>query len=414
MTTVYRGTTYGVPTSLGGTIPGDAATGHLMRDVRGFVANLAPQNTPILDAIMKNSKGVKAGTQAKLEWGSGANLPHNAAVGAGAYTSGATTLNVATGQGARFQQWHKLAIYDLDANGQPDLSTKMVAVVNGEPNADALPIAPAQGGTSNRSFAAGARVEIIGVALPEGGDFTVAPEVYGDWYNNYYQLYEKSAIVTFEGDVTPNYEFQERELARQIRDKTMRLKLEQEKDLIQGGKQAGDLTTSPKTPSMLGGIDGFVPSANTVNLAGFRVTPYDIETEGAALWDSVGDAAAKKLLMSMRTARMFDGEMNKYREATMDSTSVNLQFKGFQTRVGTYDIVPTRWVPEGVIYGVNFDNLYLIPYAGMDWQEKEHATDGAYKQRSIFGKFTLKVESPETIFKLYGFDTNINNYSRVF
>jgi hypothetical protein len=75
-------------------------------------------------------------------------------------------------------------------------------------------------------------------------------------------------------------------------------------------------------------------------------------------------------------------------------------------------VVPTRWVPEGIILGVNVDHLSIHPYEGMDWTEKEHSTDGAYLWRSIYGKFTLKVLAPETMFKLWNFDTDLANYGR--
>lgn len=414
MATIARQTQTSVPVSLGGSIPGDAATGHVLRDVRDFVENLAPQSTPILTRVMSRGRSTsrgRRGDQYKLEWGSGANLPHTAEVGSN-YSSGATTLAVESGQGARFQKYMRIAIYDLDVNGLPDISTKMEAWLSAEPSTDNLTIVPAQGGTSNRDFAAGARVEIIGTAVPEGQDFTVSATAYGDFYHNFYELFAKSAIVTMEADVTANAEFGKGEMRRRQAENTQRIKLELEKALVQGGRQAGTLATP--TPSFMGGIDFFVPSANTTNLAGAQIGPYDIETLGATLWESVGDAGAKSLLMNMRTARFFDGLINKYRQASMGDTSVNLQLSQFTTRVGTYNIEVTRWVPDGVVYGVNFDNLSLVAYEGMEWQEKEHATDGAYMQRSIFGKYTLMVESPETMFKLHNFNTDINAYGRTF
>ncbi len=411
MASVARQTQTSVPVSLGGSIPGDAATGHVIRDVRGFVENLAPQSTPILTRIMGNGRRTKSGDQHKIEWGSSANLPHTATVGS-TYTSAATSLVVGSGEGARFQKYHLLAIYALDANGLPDISTKMEAWVSAEPSTDTLTIVPAQGSTSNRGFAVGDRVEIIGTAVPEGQDFTVSATVYGDLLFNYYQLHAKSAIVTMEANVTPNHEYGKGEMARRQKENTQRIKLELEKAIIQGGRQAGTLATP--TPSLMGGIDFFIPSGVTTNLLGAQIGPYDIETLGASLWESVGDAGAKSLLMNMRTARFFDGLVNKYRQADMGTTSVNLQLSEFTTRVGTYKIEVTRWVPDGVVYGVNFDNLSLVAYEGMEWQEKEHSTDGAYMQRSIFGKYTLQVESPETFFKIYGFNTDINAYGRSF
>jgi hypothetical protein len=411
MATIQRGTQTSVPVSLGGTIPGDASTGHLLRDLRRFVENLAPQSTPILTRIQKNrGAGSRTGNQYKIEWGSSANLPHTSNV-AEAMDASETDVSVTAGHGARFQVWDKIAMYDLDVNGLPDVSTKEEMLVTAIAT-DTLTVVRGRGTTTGKTFSSGAHIEILGPALPEGQDFTVAPVVYGDFYSNYYQLWQKSAIVTFEADKTPNAEKGAGEMARQIRDKTMRLKLELEKTLLQGTKNAGNLATP--VPTEMGGIPSFIPSANTTDAADNPISPYDIETAGAALWDSVGDAGAKTLYMSMRTARYFDGLMNKYRQADMGTTSVNLQFNTFDTRVGQYRVEPTRWVPEGVIYGVNEDNLSLVFYEGMNWQEKEHATDGAYRQRSVFGKCTLMVESPETMFAITNFSTNLGDYNRIF
>jgi len=104
----------------------------------------------------------------------------------------------------------------------------------------------------------------------------------------------------------------------------------------------------------------------------------------------------------------------KYRtEGDLMAEKINTVFRRFETRFGVFEIVPTRWVPEGIILGINVDNLSLHPYQGMDWTEKEHTTDGAYIWRSIYARYTLKCLAPETMFKLYGFDTDLDNYGRV-
>jgi hypothetical protein len=393
--------------ALSGPIPGDAATGHLQREVIDFVENLAPQDTPILSKIDKG----KAYNKPKIEWGSGANLQHTAVL-EGAYTSGDTVVNVESGQGIRFQRYHLLALYDLDDNDQPDFTTKMIFWVTSI-SGDALTGVPAQAGTSNRSFSDGAKIEIMGTAVPEGFDFTKSATVFGDFYSNYFQLYQKGHNLTEEANVTPNWEFQSsNHIARLMKDASKRAKLEMEKEIIQGGPQEGTNASGAERPSTMAGFPYYIPSANKTNCNGEKISPYDIETLGAQLWDSVGDSAAKTLVMSLRTARYFDGMLNSRREGTMDSTSIELQFKSFGTRIGDYNIMHTRWVPEGVIFGVNFDNLSLHPYQGMDWTEKEHMTDGAYLWRSVYAKYTLVVRAPETMFQLYNFDTDLGNYGR--
>lgn len=405
MATIYRGTATSQPVSLGGNIPGDAATGHLLRDIAAWADNLAPQATPILSDIPKGQPR----SQAKLEWGSTEDLPRTSNT-AEDMTNVETDLDVTTGHGSRFKKWHKIAVYELDANGLPDWGAREEMVVSAEPSTDTLTVIRGRGTTTARTFTSGAHVAIIGTALPEGQDFTIGPIVYGTFYSNYYQLFEDMAHVTEEGNVTANAEYSEREMARQIRFKTMRLKQEIERTLFQGTKNAGNISTP--APSEMGGFVGFIPSANTTDANDQPITPYDIETAGAALWDSVGENAAKRLFMSMRTARYFDGILNKYRQIDGGTTRMDLRFTEFETRVGAFRVEVTRWIPEGVVVGADLSRMQLIPYEGMDWKEKEVETAGPYRKRAVYGKFTLKVESPETMFMIKNFDTNLANYGR--
>jgi hypothetical protein len=392
---------------LSGPIPGDAATGHLQRSVVDWVENLAPQDTPILNKIKKG----KALNQAKIEWGSGANLAHTASI-EGAIVAADTTINVEAGQGTRFQVNQVIAIYDLDANGQPDFTTKDLAWVTGI-STDALTVVRSIGGSTAADHADGSKIEIMGTAVPEGADFTRSGTVFGDFYSNYFQLIQKGHNITEEANVTPNWEFDStNHIARLMRDAAQRAKLELEKLLVAGGPQEGTNASGAVRPSTMAGFPYYIPSANKHNATGLKISPLDIEDMGAALWESVGDAGAKTLVMSMRTARYFDGMLMGFKQTDMNNKTLSRQFNRFESRVGDYEIVHTRWVPEGVIFGVNWSNMSLHPYQGMDWTEKEHSTDGAYLWRSIYGKFTLVVRSPETMFQIYGFDTDLTNYDR--
>ena len=395
------------PASLSGAIPGDRATGHIQRRVVDWVENLAPQDTPILGKVKRG----KEYDQQKIEWGSGANLAHQATL-EGAINGSVTSLAVESGQGARFQKYQLLAAYELDANSQPDFTTKelmWVTAISG----DTLTVVRAVGGTTGLSFSDGARIEILPTAIPEGFDFTKSPTVFGDFYSNYFQTVEVGHNITEEANVTPNFEFDSsNHIARLMRDAGRRAKLLLEKDLVQGGPQEGTNASGAERPSLLAGFPYYIPSANKVNLNGATVSPWDIEEIAAQLWDSVGESGARTLVMSMRTARYFDGMLMGYKQSMMDNTSIDMQFKNFSTRMGGYEIMHTRWVPEGVIFGVYWDNMSLHAYKGMDWTEKEHSTDGAYMWRSIYGRFTLVVRSPETMFQLYNFDTALANYGR--
>jgi hypothetical protein len=374
MTTINNPSTRtSFPSSLSGPIPGDAATGHVMRSIVGYVEPLAPTDTPVLKMIKKG----KSYNQPKIEWITGADVAHS------------TTLG--------------------------DFATRELMWVT-DINTDTLTVVRAQGGTSAGTFSSGATVEILATAVPEGEDFVISPDSFGTFYSNYFQTVQRGGRITEEANVTPDWEFQNgNHIARIMKRHAMRAKRDLEKSLIQGGAQQGtNASGASQRPSMMSGINDFIVSAGDVtNLNGRPITPFDIEQSGKNLWDSVGDAGAKKMLMNMNTARMFDGILQKYKEGSLGDTSVNLTFTKFETRFGQFEIVPTRWVPPGIVLGVNTDELSIHPYEGMDWTEKEHSTDGAYIWRSIYAKYTLKCLAPETFFKLYNFSTDLDDYGRV-
>jgi hypothetical protein len=399
------------PVSLSGDIPGDAATGHVKRAVVDIVENLAPYDTPVLKMIKKG----KSYNIPKIEWITGADVEHTSAA-AEAIAVGETAIDVTTGHGVRFQVNQTIAVYEDDEAGNPDFATRELMWVTAV-NTDTLTVVRAQGGTTDSEFATGAYIELLASALPEGEDFVLSNNAYGDFYYNFFQTIQKGKRITEEGNVTPNWEFDSgNHIARLMKNAGMEAKRELEKSLIQGGKQQGtNAAGSSQRPSMMGGINDFiVEGGHVTNLNNNTLNIMDIENEGKALWDSVGDEGAKKMLMSMNTARMLDGTFMRYRtDGDLKADSLNTVFRTFETRFGNFEIVPTRWVPEGIILGVNIDQLSIHPFEGMDWTEKEHSTDGAYLWRSIYARYTLKCLAPETMWKLYNFDTDISNYGRV-
>jgi hypothetical protein len=393
-------------------VPGDAATGHVKREIVDWMENLYPQDFPIYTMI-KSGKTLR---QNKVEWGSGAELHHSASLLTSIAASAAVvTVVLNSGEGDRFQVGNAIAMYERDANGVPQESTKEIMLITAI-STDTLTVVREQGGTTAVAFTGGttdtgAYVHNLGTALVEGADFTVSPHVFGDFYYNYFQTFQRGHKISKEANQQDNWEFDDNNhIARLMTDAALRAKRQVNDALVRGGRQAG----TQSVPSMLGGFPSFVPSENRTNLNGNKLSLYDIEAEGAALWETVGGKAAKKLFMSMRTARYFDAAMNKYREATMKDTSASLKMTSFDTRFGEFDVEAVRGWPEGLVVGANVNNMSRHPLQGMDWQELEHPVHGAYIHRSVYGRFTLVVRAPETMFSIYGFDSNFTNYGRVF
>jgi hypothetical protein len=96
----------------------------------------------------------------------------------------------------------------------------------------------------------------------------------------------------------------------------------------------------------------------------------------------------------------------------MDTTRATLMWDSIKLRSGTYQIGVSRWVPDGVIYGVNLNKMSYHPFEGLDWHTTKHTTDGDYDWISISGDFTFVLEEEHSMFKLFNFDSNLDNYPR--
>lgn len=399
-------------TSQSGPLPGGYGIGgHQTRKVVGYVEDLAPYEFPLQTAIGKGEQY----DQPTIEWLTGADVGHQSAT-AEAVDNSETDIDVTSGHGVKFQVNQTIAVYEKDAVGQPIFSTRELMWVTAV-NTDTLTVIREVGGTTAGTFSSGALIEILASAVPEGEDFVTTANAYGTWYKNYFQLIQKGKKISEEGNVTPDMEFKNTpQIARLMKKAALEAKRELEKSIIQGGAQLGtNAAGGSKRPSMMSGINDFIVAGGHVtNLNGNVLSMDDIENEGATLWESISDdEIAKKLLMNMRTVRMLDGTFDRYRtDGGLNDKKISRVFESFETRFGVFEIVPTRFVPPGVIYGVNTDMLSLHAYKGMDWTEKEHSTDGAYLWRSIYGKFTLKCLAPEAMFKIHGFDNDLTNYGR--
>jgi hypothetical protein len=373
--------------------------------VASWAMRLEPYETPLLSTI-----GIgKAINQDVFYFGRSYQLPHSAAV-SGALTNSATTINVVSGQGLRFQVYDVVSIKDyVSGSTRTDESTKEIVWVTAI-STDALTVTRAQGSTTGVTHLDGALLQIIGTALPQNTDHVLSPQRRGDQQYNVFQRFSGMAQADDAARHQPTYENETDILLADLAEETKMKKLELEMAIIQGGRQRGQ-PGSTTTPSMMGGLDTFITS-NVTNAGGAALSVYAIEAEIRDLWKAVGENKATKFLMNADTATIFDALLNPYRRATMDTNSANLTWDKIKFRFGVFDIAVSRWIPDGVIYGVDTKNMKVHPFEGMNWHTKDIETGGDYSKKSISGDFSLRLEREHTMFKFWNFDTNLDNYPR--
>lgn len=388
----------------GGTIPGDANTGHLKRDISAFVEAMEPTETPIYSTAL--SKGRKRTVeQVKVESGIKHRRIFKTALSAN-HNNSTTTLTVGTTDIKLLQKHMVLRIVDA-TNGDeivwctadPDLGAGTIAILR------------AQGGTSAAAHDSGCVVQMVGTANPlNGPDFVTSPVVYGEFINNYVQRFTAGIKLDRLARRTPDLERTGDKLVQFIQEETQNQKDLVERALIYGKPQEGSLSSA--TPPLMGGIGHFL-TTNTTNLAGAPLSAFDIEEITSSIWSAYGENVPKTLIMNLKTKRILNRLLNPYREITGSDTSLDLRFQKVTLETGTFEFMVSRYLPDGEIWGINWDNFEWCTYRDGNWSVEDVPETGFYNQKAISGTFSLLFRSEQASFRIYGFNTDLNAYPSV-
>ncbi len=387
--------------------PGDAATGHGMRNFVKWVDALAEQKTPFLSSLDK----LAAVDGRKLEWGVKARLPHKVTLGA-AMNNSQTTMTLATGHGARVQQGQMIWI-PVDVTG----NAEEFIWVDSAPSADSLPLV-------TRGFAGSTAVahdnstilDLLAPAMPENSDHPLSPVVFGDLFYNYVQRVPQKIQVDKRADVTPNLEMPNANIFEsRLQDKAEMAKKWLEKTFLLGQRSAEVYDPSAKKPSTTAGLRQFSKlSGNTYNLSNQLLNFYDIEEVFFDLWQNVDDEAGHDVAMNLKTKRLLSTTINARRIADMDTTELDLRITKVRFDTGVVNIHVFNDMPDGEMYIYNPEYLGYAPVKGLDWhvarQKAGVETDGDYDEGSVSGDFGFYAFAPSTMAYVHGFVTDSARY----
>ena len=404
-TTVVRadGNTYSTGTT-GGVIPGDAATGHVIRYVDGFVNALEPDETPFLTLFGVGNEI----DQRKVEWGQSYQLPHVVTLNT-TMNNSQTSLVVTSGQGSYLQQYMGLRIID-PTNGDE------IVWINSAPTAwgtaDTPDVIRAQGGTSAVAHTAPLTIQVIGIAEPQNVDHAQGSYLYGDWQYNYFQRLGLYLEFDKAARYQPNWEKKGDLLKTEITEKGKDLKILLEKALIYGRRQAGTPDPSGKRPEMLGGITQFL-TTNVYNQSAAALTIAALETATADVWSKVGAKMPTTLWMNMNTKRILDRLIEPIRFTNMGAkdTSIDLRLTSVRLETGEFSFGVNRYMPDGEIWGIDSSMGKVHPGKNLAWHLKELPTSGDYDKLAVSGDYTFVLKAERKQFRIYGFDTTLANYS---
>jgi hypothetical protein len=403
----------------GGMIPGGVDYGqHGIRvPVGKFMDELEPTATPILTAIGRGGTV----NQLKYEWGLERQQPHKVTLNAN-ITNNATTLDLGTTDIKKVQKYMVFRFIDptngdelVWSNADPNLSAGTIGIVR------------AQGGTGSVAGTTGyahtttttASLEIVGLAEPVTGvDHAISPYTYGDMFWNTIQRYGGGPKMDDVARWTPNQEASGDQLLRLIRKEAVRQKILMEKNLIHGGRQTGNVS-GPQPPTF-GGIRYFLGTADSnanVRTVSGLLSVYDFDEVISTVWGKYTSNVARRVLCNMKTRRILGRLLMPFKEGRLTDTSINLTFDKFTLESGEVTFFdPHPWMPDGEIWGLDFDGMELVTYAGEgngDWHVDVNASSGSYEWRTLTGVFGFRFEGEPRCWRITGFDTDLANYATV-
>lgn len=404
-TTVVRANanTYSTGTT-GGVIPGDAATGHVIRYIDGFIDALEPTLTPFLTLFGVGEEI----DQRKVEWGQSYQLPHVVGLNT-TMNNSQTSMIVNSGEGSYLQQYMVLRIIDA-TNGDE------IVWISVDPGswggADTPTIVRAQGGTSAVSHTAPLTVQVIGTAEPQNVDHAQGSYLYGDWQYNYFQRFGTKLQFDRAARYQPNWEKKGDQLTTRMTEKGQDLKIQLEKALIYGRRQAGTPDPSAKRPELMGGITQFL-TTNVYNQSGAALTAAAIETATADVYNKVDYNMPTTLWGNMKTKLIIDRIIEPIRFTNMGpkDNEIDLTLQGIRLETGMFTFKINRYMPDGELWGIDASMGKVHPGKNLAWHTEKLPSSGDYDIMSVSGDYTFVLKAERKQFRIYGFDTTLSNYS---
>jgi hypothetical protein len=382
-----------------------------IRYVDDVIVNVAPQDIPMQKLIGLN--GFTA-TNPKIEWEEDGYLPTSATLQAAVTTTGTTSISVATGTGAYFQQGNVLRF-----NDGTNTEYMWVQAVSG----DTLTVTRAyDGGTAFTWTVSGpvTTIEIIGIAAIENADSPSKGTTVIDFPFNYMQLFDTAFQVSMTRNNTSLYG-EGSDYDYQMTKTLKELQIKLEKAIFYGQRVAGSGNTKPYGT---GGLNYFI-TTNVTAAGGGYLTEKLLLDSLQLIFNSVGKANMGNMVI---VSNMFQKRrINEfYRNVGAGATSAATPFSNqgartsfnasdstagvvletLETDVGRVKMLMHYFCPKDTVYILNLDNIKLGPYKGMRFHTADLPAAGPYKKGRVTGQYGLMVKAQLTHALISGLATS--------
>lgn len=238
--------------------------------------------SPVLLAALMNDTGIlgilPVGTPARDTthyWNEIALGPGTMTVDGTGYNSAATTVNLASGQGAASGVRVGAIVKNLAGGDVTPELAQVTAVAT-----DALTVTRGYGGTTavTATFAANAVVTIISQPLQEGSDIQADVTQVPSVNQNYTQIFERSITITRNQMKRPMAAIADF-LVQSIHDRTMELKRELELSVIHGFKAGSNPAGNASTYRTMAGLLQLITQTTSLG-ATFQYTHFNSMVKG--------------------------------------------------------------------------------------------------------------------------------------
>lgn len=239
------------------------------------------------------------------------------------------------------------------------------------------------------THASGSLVEVIfrgtnyNAAFPEGITWR------GDIITNYIERFDSGEITydIFAAKSAPTYESNNQKL-EDIAKWRKRLLYYREQAFINGRKQAGNYTATPKVPYLLGGAIWWAEqkAANLfpVGAVGAPVplSIFDFSDALEVKWIDHMDGPGLDMWCGPKTRAAMDSMLLPFKEGRLSDTTITNRLTGVNTSFGDIKIQHAHGWPEGTILLCAKDTYAWNNAEGMDWQKFERGPEelGAYQE----------------------------------
>lgn len=349
--------------------------------------------TPITDRV----KAGEAVDNPKVEWTSENYRALTATTDTAGYASGATTINLASGQG------QKVMLYDIFKNGVTSEYLQVTAI-----STDALTVVRGVGGSTPAAVpAAATTLTYIGQAVPEHVDSPRGILTRGEFTYNNIQEWDSAIDISYLENNTNNaYLIRGKEYNAELKRQLVELKRGSERTLLLGKRQ--DSTTT--AAYMMGGI-GYYITQHTTAKSGALMTEADFLTAAQSALDDVGpEEAADTILQNVFSKRIISSWVDPLRRASANDRKFTNIITTWETEVGTFDFLYSFHMPIDEIWAVNFSPLSRHFYAGMNWTEEPLAKTGMTEVGHVYGAWTLRAPGDRGRWKITGYSTTAGDY----